>query len=107
MTSHRQTTPDWLKRLFAWGIAKANAADDSAIKLTVASDYSTMAQLKQALFADLQGLVLEIGPGAGANLSYYRPDIHWIGIEPNPFMHSYLNATKLSAIANLTESSKA
>ncbi|MEA5505731.1 class I SAM-dependent methyltransferase [Halotia wernerae UHCC 0503] len=90
MTPHRQTTPDWLKRLFAWGMAQANTADNSAIKLQGYSSYETMAQLKQAFFADLAGRVLEIGPGAGANLSYYPTDIHWIGIEPNPFMHSYL-----------------
>jgi len=29
------------------------------------------------------------GPGTGPNLPYYH-DIHWIGIEPNPYMHSYL-----------------
>jgi ubiquinone/menaquinone biosynthesis C-methylase UbiE len=90
MTSDRQTTPDWLKSLFAWGMAKANTTDNSAIKLHGDSSYETMAQLKQAFFTDLDGRVLEIGPGAGANLCYYPPDIHWIGIEPNPFMHSYL-----------------
>ncbi|MCX7595144.1 MAG: class I SAM-dependent methyltransferase [Fischerella sp.] len=90
MTPHRQTTPDWLKRLFAWGMAKANTADHSTIKLKGCSSYETMAQLKQALFADLDGRVLEIGPGAGVNLSYYPTNIQWIGIEPNPFMHSYL-----------------
>jgi len=90
MTAHRQTTPDWLKRLFAWGMAKANTADHSTIKLQGCSSYQTMAQLKQGFFADLEGRVLEIGPGAGVNLSYYPTNIHWIGIEPNPFMHSYL-----------------
>ncbi|MGJ5631704.1 class I SAM-dependent methyltransferase [Nostoc sp. CALU 1950] len=90
MTPHRQITPDCLKRLFAWGMAKANTADNSAIKLQGCNSYETMAQLKQAFFADLDGRVLEIGPGAGANLSYYPTDIYWIGIEPNPFMHSYL-----------------
>jgi hypothetical protein len=28
--------------------------------------------------------------GHGANLGYYRPDIHWIGIEPNLHMHPYI-----------------
>jgi ubiquinone/menaquinone biosynthesis C-methylase UbiE len=49
-----------------------------------------MAELKLALLGTVQGKVLEIGPGAGANLSYYPTYIHWIGVEPNPFMHTYL-----------------
>ncbi|MBN8563630.1 MAG: methyltransferase domain-containing protein [Leptolyngbya sp. UWPOB_LEPTO1] len=49
-----------------------------------------MADLKRSLLSNLHGRVLEIGPGAGANLSYYPTNIHWIGIEPNPFMHPYI-----------------
>ncbi len=45
---------------------------------------------KQALFSQVNGDVLEIGPGAGSNLRYYPKDIHSIGVEPNPYMHSYL-----------------
>lgn len=82
---------NWHKRLFAWGMAKANTADDQAIKLHNCQDYTTMADLKRSLLSPLQGNVLEIGPGAGANLSYYSPDIHWIGVEPNPFMHPYIH----------------
>ncbi|EDX83611.1 methyltransferase, UbiE/COQ5 family [Synechococcus sp. PCC 7335] len=78
------------QRLFAWGMSKANAADNHAIQLTACSGYSNMADLKRSLLANLQGTVLEIGPGAGANLAYYPTDIHWIGVEPNLFMHSYL-----------------
>lgn len=79
------------KRLFAWGMAKANAADENAIKLKDCDNYSTMAQLKQAFLGNLQGKVLEIGPGAGANFSYYPTNITWIGVEPNSFMHPYLH----------------
>jgi ubiquinone/menaquinone biosynthesis C-methylase UbiE len=78
------------RKLFAWGMAKANKADVSQIKLQGHPEYSNLAYLKQAFFADLQGKVVEIGPGAGANLAYYPKDIHWIGIEPNPFMLTYL-----------------
>lgn len=51
-----------------------------------------VAQRKRALFSDLHGTVLEIGPGAGPNLRYYPPDAHWIGVEPNLHMHPYLQA---------------
>ncbi len=80
----------WHQRLFAWGMAKANHADDKAIKLHDCQDYATMADLKRSLLGKLQGRVLEIGPGAGANLSYYPTDIDWIGVEPNLFMHPYI-----------------
>ena len=78
------------KRLFAWGMSKANAADDSAIKLIDCPDYESLGELKQALLGNLNHKVLEIGPGAGANLAYYPNKIDWIGLEPNSFMHPYL-----------------
>ncbi len=50
-------------------------------------------QHKQRLFAGMRGDVIEIGPGGGANLQYMKGrDVHWIGIEPNPFMNTYLMA---------------
>ena len=71
----------WYKRLFAWLMAHGNAEYEKDI-----------AERKRVLFADLHGDVLEIGPGTGPNLSYYPPDVHWIGVEPNPFMHPYLRS---------------
>jgi len=50
-----------------------------------------MAELKRSLLGRLQGRVLEIGPGAGANFPYYPTNIDWIGVEPNPFMYPYLH----------------
>ena len=47
-----------------------------------------IASHKQALFADISGTVLEIGPGTGANLRYIPKDSRWIGVEPNPHMHT-------------------
>lgn len=47
-------------------------------------------QRKRSLFAHLQGNILEIGPGTGANLPYFPHEINWIGIEPNPYMHPFL-----------------
>jgi ubiquinone/menaquinone biosynthesis C-methylase UbiE len=79
VASNIKGSPDWYKRLFAWMMAHGNAKYEKEI-----------ADRKRALFAQLHGNVLEIGPGTGPNLSYYPSDIHWIGIEPNPFMHPYL-----------------
>ncbi|MBE9105037.1 methyltransferase domain-containing protein [Nostoc sp. B(2019)] len=79
VASNIKGSPDWYKRLFAWMMAHGNAKYEEEI-----------ADRKRALFAQLHGNVLEIGPGTGPNLSYYPSDIHWIGIEPNPFMHPYL-----------------
>lgn len=88
--SNPQNSPGWYQRFFAWMMHKFNAADASTIKLEGCHCASSFAELKQFLFADLQGSVLEIGPGTGPNLSYYSSDIHWVGVEPNPFMYPYL-----------------
>jgi SAM-dependent methyltransferase len=45
---------------------------------------------KRALFATLPSTVLEIGPGTGANLRYYRPGTSLVAVEPNPHMHASL-----------------
>jgi SAM-dependent methyltransferase len=47
-------------------------------------------QRKQALFADLPPTVVEIGPGTGANLRYYRPGTRLIAVEPSRHMHAPL-----------------
>lgn len=78
------------KRWFAWGMAKANGIDPQAIALHHYPPYHSLGDLKQDLFHNLSGVVLEIGPGAGANFAYLPRSIRWIGVEPNPFMHSYL-----------------
>lgn len=53
--------------------------------------YSEMTdKRKQSLFSNLSGRVLEIGPGAGANLEYFSDEVSWIGLEPNPYMQNYL-----------------
>ncbi len=49
-----------------------------------------MAERKRPLLETLHGTVLEIGPGTGANLAYYRRDTRWIGLEPNRYMHAGL-----------------
>ena len=79
---------DYYKRFQAWMLAKFDS--DSGYE-------EIMAARKKKLFAGLRGTIVEIGPGAGANLHLYPKNIHWIGIEPNRFMHSYIKkeASKL------------
>lgn len=69
----------WYKQIFAWLMAHGNMEYERALS-----------DRKHSLFADIHGNILEIGPGSGPNLSYYPQNSHWIGIEPNPYMHSYL-----------------
>ena len=70
----------WRQRAFAWALAHLNQKYERFVQ-----------KYKRQLFADLSGIVLEIGPGTGANLRYFpREGIRWIGIEPNPFMSQYL-----------------
>jgi len=72
-------SPEWYQRFFAWAMA------------TAAQDYEKkMADRKQHLFANLEGEVLELGPGAGPNLPYMSSQNDWLGLEPNPYMHTYL-----------------
>lgn len=68
------------RRIFAWALAHFNTR------------YERFAEkYKQELFAGVAGTVLEIGAGTGANLRYLAPDrVHWIGVDPNPFMWRYL-----------------
>lgn len=47
---------------------------------------------KRALLSDLEGTVVEIGPGTGPNLPFFPPNVHWIGLEPNLGMHARLRA---------------
>src|SRR5690242_1017533 len=68
------------QRIFGWALARFSSRYE---------EFS--ANYKQRLFARLSGTVLEIGPGAGANLRYLRDGtVRWIGVEPNPFMERYL-----------------
>jgi SAM-dependent methyltransferase len=45
---------------------------------------------KAALFAGLPDEVVELGPGTGTNMRYYRRGTRLIAIEPNPHMHTAL-----------------
>ncbi|BDG17332.1 class I SAM-dependent methyltransferase [Thermus brockianus] len=45
---------------------------------------------RKKLLGSLAGKVLEIGPGTGVNLAYLPDGVHWIGLEPNPYLHPHL-----------------
>jgi len=74
------------QRIFAWLMANCAGRHERMV-----------ANRKRALLGGLSGTILEIGPGAGANLPYYPRGIHWIGIEPNPHMRSYLERAAKAA----------
>ncbi|NWG17797.1 MAG: class I SAM-dependent methyltransferase [Chloroflexi bacterium] len=71
------------QRLFAFWYAQADPLQFDR----------TFEAIKRRLLADLSGDVLEIGPGTGTNFAYFQPGIHWIGAEPNLFMHQHLRRT--------------
>lgn len=66
-------------RLSAWLL---NAAEEHMDRM--------YGELKRSVFQGLQGRVVEIGPGPGANLRYYSQGTHVIAVEPNPAMHPFL-----------------
>jgi SAM-dependent methyltransferase len=70
------------KRLFAWMMGQRSPTYESF-----------NAARKRALLGSLNGEILEIGPGAGPNLPFYSSGVHWLGVEPNPFMQPYLLKT--------------
>ena len=72
--------------LRAWLFAKTMAQADKVHDVLIAP-------YKERLLTNLHGDVLEIGPGDGPNFRYFAPDVRWVGVEPNPYMHDYLRAT--------------
>jgi ubiquinone/menaquinone biosynthesis C-methylase UbiE len=81
------------QRIFAWAISRFNGRYEQFA-----------ARYKERLFAGLSGTVIEIGPGTGVNLRYFRGEgVRWIGVEPNLFMEQYLRqeATRLGVAVDL------
>ncbi|MDR3577622.1 MAG: class I SAM-dependent methyltransferase [Anaerolineaceae bacterium] len=83
MSSDSLSKPRWpaglRQRLMAWMLSHRS----------VAYEQFNFAR-KQSLIGSLRGDILELGPGAGPNLPFYAAAVHWLGVEPNPYMHSYL-----------------
>ena len=67
------------QRIFAWAMARFGGKAERYLGL-----------YKSRLLGGLSGTVLEIGPGAGANLAYVPKGVRWIGVEPNRFMLPHL-----------------
>jgi SAM-dependent methyltransferase len=72
----------WYKRLQAWALARRNPSYDALV-----------AARKLALLSPIRGTVVEIGPGVGVNLPFYRTGVRWIGVEPNPFLRARVHET--------------
>lgn len=68
----------WHRRLFAWLLDRGHEGYERTVE-----------PHKAALFGGLTGRVVEIGPGPGNNLRYFRPGVEWIGVEPNLHMRPY------------------
>jgi SAM-dependent methyltransferase len=63
------------KRWFAWAMGHVAERYDALL-----------AHRKRDLLGSLNGTIVEIGPGTGANFRYYPRGVRWIGVEPNPYM---------------------
>lgn len=84
MTNGSQTlalprSSTWLGRANAWFM---DFLDDYG--------HRKLGARKTALFAGLPSTVLELGPGAGANLRYYAPGTELVAVEPSPDMRARL-----------------
>ena len=66
---------------------RLNAA---VLRTSDAYGHLLLGRRKRQLFAGLPPTVVEVGPGTGANLRYYRPGSRLVAIEPNPHMHAPL-----------------
>jgi SAM-dependent methyltransferase len=80
-------------RWFAWTLSHVSGAYDRLL-----------ADRKRRLLGGLRGTVVEIGPGTGANLRYYAPEVRWIGIEPNAVLRRQLREQRADARAGWAES---
>jgi len=67
------------KRFFAWMLKKSDTIN-----------HQLYGSYKRNLFKDINGLVVEIGPGTGVNFDYLPQNIRWLGIEPNELFYETL-----------------
>jgi ubiquinone/menaquinone biosynthesis C-methylase UbiE len=69
----------WYKRLQGAVIAHGSESYERQVEA-----------VKRRLFGALQGRVLEVGAGGGANLRHLQTGIDYVAIEPNEFSRAYL-----------------
>ena len=75
-------------RLIAWTLAHGNAAS-----------HRLYGARKTALLGGLSGNVVEIGAGAGVNLSYLDPSVQYVAVEPNVHFHDRVReAARLAGV---------
>ena len=55
-------------------------------RLNGPAERRVFSKMRPRIIGEVQGRVLEIGAGTGANLSYYPDDAQVTGTEPDPFM---------------------
>lgn len=67
------------RRFFAWLLSKLQSRYGPEVD-----------RRKERLITGLQGTVVEVGAGAGANLAYYGDDVDLLLVEPNLYLHDYL-----------------
>ena len=74
------------KKFQAWALYRFNREYEKLIS-----------DRKKSLLGSLNGTVVEIGAGTGANLKFYSPGIRYTAIEPNEYAFPYLRieATRL------------
>ena len=67
------------KRFFAWMLKNGDTYS-----------HQLYGHYKKDLFQNLNGVVVEIGPGTGVNFKYLPHGIKWVGIEPNEAFNKIL-----------------
>ena len=81
--------PGLRKRFFTWMLRKSDRLNHQL--------YGTY---KRTLFQDLNGTLVEIGPGTGVNFKYFPRGIKWIGIEPNEAFYETLEVLAIQSVVD-------